>query len=92
MAGYEGISKVNGVAIGNIAKIGGRAKADVFNISSTPRQSNLYKTLTKNTIKYHVLYDYIRKNTILFEYSGGNINKIDQPNQIIKINQLIENK
>lgn len=48
MAGYEGISKVNGVAIGNIAKIGGRAKADVFNISSTPRQSNLYKTLTNS--------------------------------------------
>ena len=46
MAGYTGIGKINGVAIGNIAKIGGRAKADVFNISSTPRQTNLYKTLT----------------------------------------------
>ena len=48
MAVYEGISKVNGVAIGNIAKIGGRAKADVFNVSSTPRQSNLYRVLSND--------------------------------------------
>jgi hypothetical protein len=46
MAGYKGIGKINGVAIASIAKITGRAKADVWNVSSTPRESNLYDTLT----------------------------------------------
>ncbi len=44
----------------------------------------LYKTLTKNTITYHVLYDYIHKKTILFEDSGETI-KIVQPNKIEEI-------
>ena len=48
MAGYVGIGKVNGVAIGNIAKISGRAKADIFNISSAPRQSNIFVVLSND--------------------------------------------
>ena len=49
MAGYNGISKINGIAVGNIAKITGRTKADVFNISSTPRESNLYQALINDS-------------------------------------------
>ena len=48
MAGYTGIGKINGVAIANIGKLSGKAKADVFDVSSTPRQTNLYKTLTNS--------------------------------------------
>jgi len=46
MAGYTGIGKINGVAIASISKMTGIAKADVWDISSTPRQSNLYQALT----------------------------------------------
>ena len=48
MAGYDGISKINGVAIGNVAKASGVLKANVFSVGGEPRQSNLYKTLTTN--------------------------------------------
>ena len=46
MAGYTGIGKINGVAISGIGKITGRTKADVWSISSTPRESNLFSVLT----------------------------------------------
>ena len=46
MAGYTGIGKINGVAIGSIGKITGLVKTNVFDVSTTPRQTNLYKTLT----------------------------------------------
>lgn len=45
MAGYNGIAKINGVAIGSISKMTGRTKQGVWNISSAPRQENLFKTL-----------------------------------------------
>ena len=46
MAGYDGISKITGVAIGNVAKASGVLKTNVFSVGGEPRQSNLYKTLT----------------------------------------------
>ena len=49
MAGFPGISKINGVAIANIANINGRAKGDVWEVSSAPRQQNLYKSLTDSS-------------------------------------------
>lgn len=48
MAGYSGIGKINGVAIGGIGKINGRTIADVWDVSNTPRQANLFKDLTNS--------------------------------------------
>ena len=48
MAEFTGIGKINGVAIGSIGKINDRAIADVFNVASTPRQSNLFQVLSNN--------------------------------------------
>jgi hypothetical protein len=48
MAGYNGIANINGVAIGNIAKMTGLTKQSVWNIASAPRESNLYQSLTTN--------------------------------------------
>lgn len=48
MAVAEGISKINGVAIGNITKTGGVTKTNVWSISGEQRQSNLYRALLEN--------------------------------------------
>ena len=46
MAETQGIAKINGVAIANVAKDGGVAKANIWSIGNTQRQFSLFRTLT----------------------------------------------
>tara|TARA_R100000005_G_C4993005_1_gene200145 strand:+ start:1639 stop:2142 length:504 start_codon:yes stop_codon:yes gene_type:complete len=45
MAGYQGISKVSGVNITNIAKIGSITKDNIWSVSGEQRIPSLFKTL-----------------------------------------------
>jgi hypothetical protein len=45
MAGYDGISKINGVAIGNVAKASGVLKANVWSVGGEQRQASLFRAL-----------------------------------------------
>tara|TARA_B100001093_G_C26643724_1_gene934388 strand:+ start:87 stop:590 length:504 start_codon:yes stop_codon:yes gene_type:complete len=45
MAVTQGVAKINGVAIANVSKDGGVAKANIWSIGSTQRQASLFKTL-----------------------------------------------
>ena len=45
MAVSLGISKINGVAIGNVAKTGGVTKANIWSLSGEQRQASLFRTL-----------------------------------------------
>lgn len=68
MAVYEGISKVNGIAIGNIGKITGITKADIWSLSGEQRQASLFRTLTNNNWG-----DYTPgKNSASFTAKGAN--------------------
>ena len=46
MAQTLGIAKINGVAIANVAKEGGVAKANIWSIGNSQRQASLFTTLT----------------------------------------------
>ena len=46
MAETQGIAKINGVAIANVAKDGGVAKANIWSIGNTQRRASLFRTLT----------------------------------------------
>jgi hypothetical protein len=45
MAVTQGIAKINGVAIGNVAKTGGVTKANIWSLSGEQRQASLFRTL-----------------------------------------------
>ena len=45
MAETQGIAKINGVAIANVAKDGGVAKANIWSIGNTQRQASLFRVL-----------------------------------------------
>jgi hypothetical protein len=45
MAQTQGIASINGVAIANVAKEGGVAKANIWSIGNTQRQASLFKVL-----------------------------------------------
>lgn len=68
MAGYEGISKINGVAIGNVAKASGITKADIWSLSGEQRQASLFRTLTNNGWAAYAP----RKNSASFSATGAN--------------------
>ena len=46
MAETQGIAKINGVAIANVAKDGGVAKANIWSIGNTQRRASLFRTLS----------------------------------------------
>ena len=50
MAEYKGIAKISGLDVSSGSyKVNGRLNSDIWDISSAPRQSNLYKTLTNSS-------------------------------------------
>lgn len=49
MSVTQGIGKINGVAIGNIAKEAGVAKANIWSIGGTQRQTSLFRTLLNSS-------------------------------------------
>jgi len=48
MSGYAGIGKINGVAIGSVAKFGGVAKASIWSIGGEQREASIFRVLTPN--------------------------------------------
>ena len=80
MAGYLGISKINGVAIANVAKDGGVTKANIWSIAGEQRQASLFRVLFnqnwssytagKNSASFSVTGNGTSSGQVYFQYDN----------------------